>query len=61
MKKIIYIVIASGVLLISACGSPSDPPEGCKGHGGVQEIGRDATNSKVPFACKDGTVGRIHL
>lgn len=39
----------------------TDPPEGCRGHGGVAEFGRDATNGHVPFACKDGTVGRVDM
>lgn len=45
------------VLLVSACGPTADTDDGCKGHGGVAYLGKDATNGKVPFYCKDGTIG----
>lgn len=60
MKKI--AMIAALIALVAAgCGSVTDPKEACRGHGGVQGIGHDATNSNVPFWCKDGTIGKVKL
>lgn len=56
----VLLLMLTGIAI--GCGNATDPAEGCRGHGGLAHpIGHDATNSAVPFDCKDGTVGKLHL
>ena len=55
MRKLVLIPIAA--VALAACGKQ----ETCVGHGGVQSVGKDATNSHVPVTCKDGYVFGLRL
>lgn len=66
MRRVLVGLAVFAGLALSACGpKATNPPEGCRGHGGVAgdpgAIDRgDATNSEKVIACKDGTLVHVH-
>lgn len=60
MHRLLILLLA---LPFAACTRAGDtmPSEGCRGHGGVTRLSDDATNNRVPFSCKDGTVGWVKM
>jgi hypothetical protein len=61
LTTLLYLVIVALLALaVMGCGEPQEF-SACSNHGGVQEIGDDATNSNVLVACKDGTVVRVKM
>lgn len=66
MRKLLLAGLCAAAVTAGCDAGPKDvnPPEGCRGHGGVVKYGplpeNDATNSEKFVACEDGTIVKLH-